>query len=76
MATNINIIRDVTPCSLVHRYQYFEGTCCRHLQDIEMETGGSCEILVTMYQITRGRAPEDDSILHRHRVMASDLTNI
>jgi len=28
------LIRDLTPCNLVHRCQYTWGTCCLHLQGI------------------------------------------
>jgi hypothetical protein len=58
METNINII------------VLLDVTPC----SLEMDMGYSCEMLVTIYQITRGHAPEDS--IHRHRVMALALTNI
>jgi hypothetical protein len=31
------VFSDTKPCSLVDRYQRYEGTCCLHVQDIRPE---------------------------------------
>jgi len=32
IAVKVTVVWDVTPCSLVRRYQLFGGSSCRHLQ--------------------------------------------
>jgi hypothetical protein len=50
MRLKIVVFWDVTPCTLVNRYQRFGGICCLHLQG---DTEGSSKVFDNMYQTTR-----------------------
>jgi hypothetical protein len=49
------IFWDVTPCSLVDRYQNFEG----ELSYLKMEAAGSSETLMLVYQTERSPFSQD-----------------
>jgi hypothetical protein len=50
MAMNITVFRDITPCSLVNRYQRFEGTRCHHLQGRKISQAAMlCYLLLNGY---------------------------
>jgi hypothetical protein len=38
---NITVLRDLTPCRLVDRYQHLEGTYCLYLQGTDAELNES-----------------------------------
>jgi hypothetical protein len=75
------VIYDVTQCTLVNRYQYFEGTCCLYIQDTIpyittiKESGNSSEMLVPIYQTTR-RYNSEDSICNIHGKRTPDLIRL
>jgi hypothetical protein len=52
----ITIIRNVMPCNLVDKYQYFGESYCIHLEGsctLKMNAAESSETLVSTYQTTR-----------------------
>jgi hypothetical protein len=59
-STNIGLLGDVTPWSLVARYQHFGGTCCLHFQ-------GSCYEFLRQYATSRrvaGSSPDEMNIFN------------
>jgi hypothetical protein len=61
----IAVFWDVTPYSLVDRYQCFRETCSHHLRSpIQMMAGGSSKTLVPNYQTTWQHNSDD----HNHDI--------
>jgi hypothetical protein len=54
----IAVFWDMTPCSLVGRYEHFGGTCCLHLYP-DGEGGDLFEMFVPVYLTTQYHIPED-----------------
>jgi hypothetical protein len=66
MSVNIVVFCEVTPCSLVDRYQRFVG------QLLKTDAMRFSETLVTVYQITRRHLSEDrDPNIHRYENRSS-----
>jgi hypothetical protein len=66
----INFFRDVTSCSPADIYQHFRGTCSLYFHGIKanqfsalkMETAGSSEVLLCIYQTILHHTPEDSNL--------------
>jgi hypothetical protein len=60
-AVNIHVIIlwNVTPCSVVDRYECFSGICCLYFSTVMLEAAFSYEMFVPIFQFT-GRQNRGD----------------
>ena len=65
----IPLLRDMTPCRFVYRFETFGGAYCLHLQGSLL---CSFETLVLAYQSKRRHIPEKEN--HQHR--CDDLNSL